>query len=90
MPSTDPPQAFIERINYLKMLLSGLPQTLPLERMVSRYRFYLDEGRVAGAGAGLYQRVARKLARNSQHFYAFFESKFHFFIVRCENPSNRQ
>ncbi|KAJ7024076.1 hypothetical protein C8F04DRAFT_1192814 [Mycena alexandri] len=46
-PSTGPPQALIERINYLKQLLSNLPSTLPLERTNSTYHFYLDEDRVA-------------------------------------------
>jgi hypothetical protein len=50
MPLTGPSQALIERINYLKTLLSGLPQTLPLEPLDSQYRFYLDEDSVGVAG----------------------------------------
>ncbi|KAJ7889710.1 hypothetical protein B0H13DRAFT_1887903 [Mycena leptocephala] len=49
VPSTGPPQALIEWINYLKTLLSGLPQTLPLEPLHWRYRFYLDEDSVGVA-----------------------------------------
>ncbi|KAJ7762678.1 hypothetical protein B0H16DRAFT_1884097 [Mycena metata] len=45
--STGPPQALIERVNYLKQLLSNLPSTLPLELTNSSYRFYLDQDRVA-------------------------------------------
>ncbi|KAJ6560757.1 hypothetical protein DFH09DRAFT_1482298 [Mycena vulgaris] len=47
--STGPPQALIERVNYLKQLLVHLPETLPLDPPASLYRLYLDEDRVAEA-----------------------------------------
>ncbi|KAJ7256086.1 hypothetical protein C8J57DRAFT_1517808 [Mycena rebaudengoi] len=50
-PSTGPSQALIERINYLKQLLSHLPETIPLNPESSLYRFYLNEDHVARDGS---------------------------------------
>ncbi|KAJ6462549.1 hypothetical protein C8R45DRAFT_940802 [Mycena sanguinolenta] len=49
-PSTGPPQALIERINYLGRLLTHLPTTLPAGPTNAPYRFFLDEDWVIFAG----------------------------------------
>ncbi|KAJ7624176.1 hypothetical protein B0H17DRAFT_1151323 [Mycena rosella] len=48
-PSTGPPQALVECLNYLKELLVHLPEVLPLNPDTSLYRFCLDEDCVADA-----------------------------------------
>ncbi|KAJ7685883.1 hypothetical protein B0H17DRAFT_1137361 [Mycena rosella] len=49
-PSTGPPQALIERIDYLQSLINHLPTTLPLDPPESLYQLYLDEDCVTDCG----------------------------------------
>ncbi|KAJ6460178.1 hypothetical protein C8R45DRAFT_1109067 [Mycena sanguinolenta] len=66
-PSTGPPQALIERINYLGQLLTLLPTTLPAGPTNAPYRFFLDEDRVTFAGSILPE-VQRALEASFETF----------------------
>ncbi|KAK6995993.1 hypothetical protein R3P38DRAFT_2655584 [Favolaschia claudopus] len=68
-PATGPPQALIERLNYLGQLLVHLPNTLPVVSDAA-YRFYLDEDRVVFAGS-----VAPELERALDASFGTWENQ---------------